>query len=88
MAITTQATTVGTTAVPILGAQSYALPGTTTVIVSNTGTGAVFLGGPAVTATTGISVANGTNLVLPATDPGGLWAISASATNTIVVGVF
>jgi hypothetical protein len=88
MAITTQATTVGTTAVPILSAQSYALPGTTTVVVSNTGTAAVFLGGPSVTATTGISVANGTNLVLPATDPGGLWAISALTTNTVVVGVF
>lgn len=88
MAITTQATTVGTNAVQILGPQSYALPGTTTVVISNTGTGAVFIGGSGVTASTGISVANGTNLVLPATDPGGLWAISASATNTVVVGVF
>ena len=89
MAVVTTSTSVGTSAaVQILAAQAFSLPGTAPVVISNLGTNPVFIGGSNVTATTGVQIGAGTNLVLPATDPAGLWAIAATGTNNVVVGVF
>jgi hypothetical protein len=86
MAVQTITTSVGTTAVPILTGQPFSMPGTAPVVVSNLGSNPVFLGGPAVTATTGVQVAAGANLALP----GGadVYAIAAVGPNNVVVGVF
>jgi hypothetical protein len=88
MAVVTSSTSVGTTVVQILGAQAFSIPGAAPVVISNLGTNPVFVGGGNVTATTGVQIAAGANLVLPATDPAGLWAIAATGTNNVVVGVF
>jgi hypothetical protein len=86
---TTTSTAVGTGAAVILPAQPFSQPGTSSVVISNlnASVGSIFVGGPAVTVTTGVEVAKGTNLVLPAVS-GVLYAIAAAGGNTAVVGIF
>lgn len=81
-------TSVGVTAVPIYTPSGVTQPGTAPVVVSNLGTAAVFLGGPNVTATTGVQVAAGANLPLPVVGQAPVYAIAATGTNTVNVGVF
>jgi hypothetical protein len=81
-------TTVGTTAVQIYVSPGVTQPGAAPVVVSNLGAAAVFLGGPNVTATTGVQVGAGANLVLPAVGQSPIYAIAATGTNNVVVGVF
>jgi hypothetical protein len=87
MAATTP-TTVGITAVPIYTAPGVTQPGSAPVVVSNLGAAAVFLGGPNVTATTGVQVAPGANLPIPSVSQATIYAIAATGTNNVVVGVF
>lgn len=85
----TQATTVGTSIVPILASAAFATAGTVTTVIANiSATNPVFIGGNNVTATTGIQIPANGQLVLPASIPGGLWAISGTGSNNVVVGVF
>ncbi len=87
---TTTSTTVGAAASPILAAQPVSQPGTGTIVISNltASAGSIFVGGPNVTTATGVEIAKGTNLVLPGTSGGALYAIAAAGGNTAVVGVF
>jgi hypothetical protein len=87
MAATTP-TTVGTTAVQIYAPPGVTQPGSAPVFVSNLGTNAVFLGGPNVTATTGVQVAAGATLPLPAVGQSPIYAIATTASSNVVVGVF
>lgn len=86
MAATTS-TTVGTGAAVIFAPTGVTQPGTAAVVISNLGANPVFLGGPGVTATTGVQVAAGANLILPSAGSA-IYAIAATGTNTVNVGVF
>jgi hypothetical protein len=88
MATLTQATAVNTAVVQILGQQAFAEPGTETVILSNLGTNSVFYGGSNVTSTTGNVLLANASIVIPATIPGGIWAVSITGPNTVVVGTY
>jgi hypothetical protein len=87
MAATTP-TSVGVTAVQIYVSPGVTQPGTGGVIVSNLGTAAVFLGGPNVTATTGVQIAAGATLPIASVSQATIYAIAATGTNNVVVGVF
>lgn len=87
---TTQATTVGTSAVLISQPTAFAVHGSQQVVVSNAGATDMFVGPSAVTASganCGVIVKAGTNLPLAAI-ASALWAISTGAGTTAVVGVF
>lgn len=86
MAAQTISTSVGTTAVPILYGQPFSMPGAAPIVVSNLGANPVFLGGPAVTAVTGVQVAAGANLAIAGGSD--IYAIAAVGPNNVVVGVF
>lgn len=88
MAVQTFATSVGTVAVPILVNQSFSNPGTAPIVVSNLGTNPVFLGGPNVTAATGVQVAASANLPISTLAGNDLYAIATTGTSNVVVGVF
>lgn len=88
MAITTTSVSVGTSAVPIATGLPFAQPDSRALVISNLGTNPVFIGGPTVTATTGVQVAAGTNFTLLSNGRSDVWAIAATGTNNVVVGVF
>lgn len=86
MAVQTISTSVGTTAVPILSGQPFSAPGRAPLVVSNLGANPVFLGGPAVTTTTGVQVAAGANLAIAGGSD--IYAIATTGSNNVVVAVF
>lgn len=79
---TTQLTAVGAAAAVALNGTPTGsrAAGSSSIVLTNLGTAAVFIGGSNVTATTGIQIAAGANLVLPAVDGG--------APIYVVLGVF
>jgi hypothetical protein len=89
MAVQTIATTVGTTATRIYNytTAQFAGPGTAPMWISNLSAAPVFVGGPTVTATTGVQIAAGANLSMPTLDDS-LYAVVATGTANVVVGVF
>ena len=54
------------------------------VVLRNTGAAAVFLGGPDVTTTTGLTLAAGATLTIPV-ETGALWGIVATGTINVEV---
>ena len=88
MAVTTVSTSVNTTAVPIASGLPFSQAGGQTVVITNLGSNAVFIGGQNVTATTGVQIAAGANLTLQSNGTSTIWAIAAAGPNNVVVGVF
>lgn len=88
MAVQTFATSVGTVAVPILANQPFSNPGTAPIVVSNLATNPVFIGGPNVTAASGVQIVAGTSLPINTLSGNDLWAVAATGNNNVVVGVF
>jgi hypothetical protein len=88
MATTTPTSVPTTGPIPIYAPVGVTLPGTGAVVISNLGANNVFLGGPAVTATTGVQLAPGAALVLPSVSPSTIYAIAVTAAATVVVGTF
>ena len=90
MAISTIATTVGTTAVQIIPQEAYAVPGFVATVVSNNGANPVFIGPSTVTASgtnQGVQIAAGANLPLPTLNSP-LYAVAATGSNAVSVGLF
>lgn len=87
MAVQTIPTTVSTSAVVIIPAEAYAMPGSVGTVLSNIGANPVFIGPAGVTATTGVQIAAGANLTLNTLNSV-LYAITGTGSTTVVVGLF